>query len=157
VFRSGGFLRTPPRGTTRYKGTGMNDEMSGEPHTVSKERRRALLAVHHGRYGYRGVRFDARRGLFRAAIGSKAKDLGRFKTAVEAAIAYGAAAVEMYGSDACLNFPGPGQRKTQFGTRCTHGASNLSRHGLCRERNRAAVHRYKIRKRQHHGDTTATK
>jgi hypothetical protein len=35
---------------------------------ISKERRRSLLTAHRGSYGFRGIWFDARRGVFRAGF-----------------------------------------------------------------------------------------
>ena len=55
--------------------------------------------------GFKGVQVDKRRGYayYYAHIGRK--HIGAFPTAIEAAKAYDAAARELYGSFACVNFP----------------------------------------------------
>lgn len=57
--------------------------------------------------GYRGVSFRKDRGKFRAYINldNKQRSLGMFHTAEEAARAYDAAAKELFGEFARLNFP----------------------------------------------------
>lgn len=55
--------------------------------------------------GYKGVSFDRSRGKFMASISANGKqiNLGRFKTAEEAARAYNQAALELHGEYAFLN------------------------------------------------------
>lgn len=55
---------------------------------------------------YKGVSYDKSRQKWQAYISSKPRvSLGRFDHEVEAALAYDAAAVDMYGDTARLNFP----------------------------------------------------
>lgn len=63
--------------------------------------------------GFKGVCWNKKDGKWRATIGAAADQrryLGGFSTAEEAARAYDAAAREMYGEYAALNFPEPGER-----------------------------------------------
>lgn len=56
--------------------------------------------------GYRGVDvIDQQRNMFRARISIKGKNIhiGCFKTAIDAAMAYNAAAISVFGEFACLN------------------------------------------------------
>lgn len=58
--------------------------------------------------GYKGVCWDKTRNLWRAYIGfngNKGITIGRFGSAIEAAKAYDAKAIELYGEFACPNFP----------------------------------------------------
>lgn len=57
--------------------------------------------------GFKGVCWDPRRQLWRAVIsqGRSQRFLGRFSTAEQAAYAYDAAATEIFGEFARLNFP----------------------------------------------------
>ena len=54
---------------------------------------------------YKGVWYDKKRGKWQAKIwlNRKGIHLGRFNTEIEAAVAYNAKAVEIYGEYACLN------------------------------------------------------
>lgn len=62
--------------------------------------------------GFKGVTWYPRSRRWRAHIhsGKKQHHLGYFATADEAARAYDAAARELYGEFACLNFPDAGER-----------------------------------------------
>lgn len=109
------------------------------------------------KHGFVGVWFDKKRRKFRAAIdrrgsGRKRKYFGSFLTAVEAAQAYDAGAIEEYGDEAFLNFPLNGQKQIVKGRRtenCRHG-HDLSVTGYfspdgqfgCRACNLAAVKKY---------------
>lgn len=57
--------------------------------------------------GYRGVVFDKSKNRHRAMIrvDGKLNHLGYYLEAREAAVAYDAAAEDLYGPDAVLNFP----------------------------------------------------
>lgn len=65
--------------------------------------------------GFKGV--DLRKDRWRAQIksGDAKVHLGYFDLAEEAARAYDAAAIEVFGEFATLNFPGPGQRSAISG------------------------------------------
>jgi hypothetical protein len=62
--------------------------------------------------GYKGVHWDKTKGHYRASImkDKQTHRLGRFDSCEEAAHAYDAAAREMFGEYARLNFPLPGER-----------------------------------------------
>jgi hypothetical protein len=53
--------------------------------------------------GYKGVWFEAKKWRANIRINNKTKHLGSFETEVEAALAYNAAAVELFGEFACIN------------------------------------------------------
>src|SRR5688572_26880726 len=76
-------------------------------------KRHESTAVHNNKFGFRGVEWERARQMFRARIepanGKRGRWLGRYKTAEEAALAYDAAAREVYGDKAYLNFPGAGE------------------------------------------------
>ena len=57
--------------------------------------------------GYKGVSFEEKRSRFRVffCIDNKRIELGRFKNAEEAAIAWDKKSVEVYGNNAVTNFP----------------------------------------------------
>jgi len=61
----------------------------------------------HNTSGFKGVCFDKRDGRWYARIRAvgRVHDLGRYKTAEEAAMAYDAKAAELHGPFARLNFP----------------------------------------------------
>lgn len=63
--------------------------------------------------GYRGVCYEPSSGKFMANIQSnkKQKKIGRYKTAIEAALAYDAYARKLHGEFASLNFPKDNERK----------------------------------------------
>jgi len=62
--------------------------------------------------GYRGVTFDKKRGKWVAMITKdyKVLHLGRFLDREDAARAYDAAAISLFGEFACLNFPSESER-----------------------------------------------
>jgi hypothetical protein len=118
-------------------------------------------------YGYRGVRWCAIKGKYRAYITlpskepgghTRTKNLGRFSTVEAAARRYDEAAREKYGSAAALNFPKPGENAavahTYNGVTCRLGHlfseqgywSEFHDRYFCRECNRQAMRRYKARK-----------
>ncbi|MBL0870353.1 MAG: hypothetical protein IBJ18_07250 [Phycisphaerales bacterium] len=73
-------------------------------------RNRPKMEVRAGRSTlskYKGVRWDAQRRLWLAQIGSREQHraLGRFRDEAQAAAAYDAAARELFGESAVLNFP----------------------------------------------------
>ncbi len=112
----------------------------------------AALKCHHNKHGYRGIWYDAKKQYFAAKVAKGGKKLGKqgFRTAKEAALGYDDLARIVYGDDACLNFPGPGEKKTIRGSRCTHGDASLYYHAerkFCRICNREAVTRYRARKK----------
>lgn len=100
----------------------MSEEQSTERLRYSSTR------THGNMFGYRGVEWHQSRGKFAARIepanGKRGKWLGRFETAEDAARAYDQAAREVYGTDAFLNFPQPGEKAVQ---------KSLLRDGLCPE------------------------
>ena len=129
------------------------------------------FATHGNSTGYRGVEHWQKRGVFRARIhperGKPGIWLGQFGTAAEAARAYDAAARLFYGAEACLNFPGPGEKGTQHHRRAEglcHRGHDLGIHGYrrpdngrvhCRECNRLAVHRYTEKRKLAQSQITA--
>jgi hypothetical protein len=62
--------------------------------------------------GFKGVHWDKRSSKWRAQVNAngKAHRLGHYLTAAEAARAYDAAARELHGEFATVNFPQPGER-----------------------------------------------
>lgn len=68
--------------------------------------------------GYKGVEYRAKKGKYTARIqdnpqgGKRGKFLGWHSTAEAAALAYDAAAIEVWGENAYLNFPSDGQKAT---------------------------------------------
>ena len=68
---------------------------------------------------YRGVFYDRKRKLYRAALEVKGKSvfLGRYKTAKQAAKIYDEAAKNIFGLKAKLNFA-PWSRATKFQLKC---------------------------------------
>lgn len=118
-------------------------------------------AIHNNKWGYRGVEWHQSRRRFRARIepanGRRGRWLGSYETAQEAARAYDDAAREIYGADAYLNFPRPGEKQCVASRRsemiCPKG-HNLEEHGYkyegrieCRRCNNAATRRYYRRNR----------
>jgi len=74
------------------------------------------------RSGFKGVSWNESRKKWRAGICIEGKSihLGRFTSAQEAARAYDAKAIELFGEFACLNFPG--DRAVALATFCArHG------------------------------------
>lgn len=123
------------------------------------ERRHETCLVHNNKHGFRGVEWDRSRQKYRARIvpepGKRGRFLGRFTSAIDAAVAYDEAAREAYGKDARLNFPRPDERGTMASPRslgkCRLG-HDLAEHGRprpdgrgieCRECQRLAYHRRK--------------
>lgn len=125
------------------------------------------LACARSKLGFRGVEYRADRDCFRARIAKipggnrRGNMLGSFRTAIEAAEAYDEAARQVYGPDACLNFPGPGEKGVVPSRRaegkCYRG-HDLAEHGQprsddpkrihCRECNRLSVLRYAARRKK---------
>ena len=132
------------------------------------------LAFTRGKHGFRGVEYRADRDCFRARISvefggnRRGSMLGSFGTAIEAAEAYDAAARRIYGAQAHLNFPEPGEKgivpSRRSEGKCYRG-HDLAEHGhprpdnsnriICRECNRLAVLRYAERKRTAKARTTS--
>lgn len=86
--------------------------------------------VSRGKSGFRGVR-RTRDGAYEANIGrsSRAKYLGRFQSAEAAARAYDAAAIELYGEFATLNFPASHPLSARDRTGCAGGLFSRRVHG----------------------------
>ena len=121
------------------------------------------LATHGNMWGYRGVEWRAAKKVFRARIEppgqGRGKWLGSFATAEDAARAYDAAARQIYGDRAALNFPREGETQAIASRRsegvCPRG-HDLATHGYrrpdwrwinCRECNRLASMRAYRRRR----------
>lgn len=100
-------------------------------------RRHRSTAVHNNMHGYRGVEWNQYKGKFLARIepatGRRGKYLGRFDSAVDAALAYDEAAREIYGEHAYLNFPREGENQTVPSRRSD---------GLCPDGHLLAEHGY---------------
>jgi hypothetical protein len=123
------------------------------------------LAWTQGKLGFRGVEYRADRDTFRARIAvvpgnRRGQILGTFGTAVQAAEAYDEAARRIYGADAHLNFPGPGEKgvvRIRRSEGMCYRGHDLTVHGRprsddprrihCRECNRLAVLRYAERQK----------
>ena len=110
----------------------MTDEITIDTGTeVFNLRSLGLLRIHHSCTGYRGVWFDKDKQKYRAEVGNfkkgTRKRLGSFVNPEDAARAYDAAALERYGKYACLNFPHPGENRTEpnrrTGAQCHYGHS----------------------------------
>jgi len=101
----------------------------------AQERRHESCLVHNNKHGFRGVEWDRARQMYRARIepanGNRGRWLGRYPTAEEAAVAYDEAARLVYGRDARLNFPGPGEVATIPSRRSE---------GFCRRGHELALH-----------------
>jgi hypothetical protein len=83
---------------------------------ASKQQNGANAEYPVGASGYRGVNVD--RGRYRAHIrvDGRVHHLGRFGSAIDAALVYDEAAVRMHGAFAVLNFPARLERATQLET-----------------------------------------
>lgn len=98
----------PPEGflVDHKDGDGLNNRRSNlRIATVAQNN--AARPIAPGRSGYRGVVWDARRGMWRARISENNRDitLGRFADPMVAAVAYDAEARARHGEFAQLNFP----------------------------------------------------
>ena len=110
------------------------------------DKRENGTATHANQWGYRGVNWDQAKQRFVAEIWDwpQRVRLGRFLTAVEAALAYDEAARRIYGTEAHLNFPRPGEKETKASSLhegiCANG-HDLAETGRVDSRGRVACKR----------------
>ncbi len=98
--------------TDHINGDGLDNRRSNLREATVSENGHNRRRDSDGQSGFKGVSWHARSGKWQALIRANGPQrfLGYFATAGEAARAYDAAARELHGSFATVNFPQPGER-----------------------------------------------
>jgi hypothetical protein len=112
------FLCGWPEGVDHRDGNGLNNQRHNlRPAGQRQNQRNRLKTASASTSQYKGVSWKKKpkRWLARISVYGEIKWLGRFKDEIAAARAYDAAARELFGEFAALNFPLPGERSALTG------------------------------------------
>lgn len=98
--------------TDHLDGDGLNNRRANLREATSNQNMHNRRLNKDNLSGFKGVSWHKRDGFWQAGIRAdgRSKNLGYYATAEEAARAYDAAARELHGDFATLNFPLPGER-----------------------------------------------
>ncbi len=99
--------------TDHVNGDGLDNRRSNLREATTGENSRNRRRQSNNASGFKGVAWNKNDRKWRAQVGAdagKRRFLGSYTTAEEAARAYDAAARELYGAYASVNFPQPGER-----------------------------------------------
>lgn len=97
------------KGVDHRDGNGLNNRRDNLRPATEHQNRGNQGLLHSNSSGFKGVDRDRRSWRARITIDGKRRHLGNFDTATEAALAYDAAAREVFGEFARPNFPLPGE------------------------------------------------